>query len=57
MVALPWTSRSPGPKRPRIFLTFVKSPESQKVRLLVGSDDALKIWVNGEQVLTSNTHA
>jgi hypothetical protein len=44
-----------GPKSSAYFVTFVKSPHEQKVRLLAGSDDSFKIWVNGKHVLTGTT--
>jgi len=34
-------------------LTHVHSPDARTVKLLVGSDDGVKIWVNGEQVINS----
>jgi putative heme-binding domain-containing protein len=41
------------PKTTAYFLTHVFSPEVQKARLLAGSGDAMKIWLNGNIVLTS----
>jgi len=29
-------------------LTYIRSPEDRRVRFMVGSDDAMKVWVNGE---------
>jgi len=31
-------------------LTYVISPDERKVDLLIGSDDSVKVWLNGEQV-------
>lgn len=35
-------------------LTYVISPEEQAGTLLMGSDDTIKVWVNGEMVHESN---
>ncbi|MBY0526895.1 MAG: HEAT repeat domain-containing protein [Gemmataceae bacterium] len=31
-------------------LTYVYSPKAQKVQMLIGASDAMKVWVNGEAV-------
>jgi hypothetical protein len=37
----------------RYFVTQVKSPTSQAALMVVGADEGIKVWINGEQVLSS----
>ena len=41
-----------GDRVTNYFLVFVESSAEQKATLLVGSDDANKVWVNGKHVHT-----
>lgn len=34
--------------------TFVKSPQAQATKLLLGSDDGIKVWINGKVVHSNN---
>jgi putative heme-binding domain-containing protein len=36
------------------FATVVNAPEDQPARLLVGSDDAVKVWLNGKPLITAD---
>lgn len=45
-----------GDHRAAYAFTRVKSPSAQKLRLELGSDDGVKVWLNGALVHTNNTH-
>jgi len=45
-----------GDHRAAYAFTHVKSPSAQKLRLDLGSDDGVKVWLNGALVHTNNTH-
>lgn len=36
-------------------LVYVKSPDARKAIMSVGSDDGVKAWINGKQVIATNT--
>lgn len=44
-----------GDNRSVYVRTNVYSPESQKVTMVTGSDDGIKVWLNGEVVQAKNT--
>ena len=35
---------------------YVKSPDARKALVSAGSDDGLKAWVNGKQVIANNAN-
>jgi putative heme-binding domain-containing protein len=37
------------------FATQIVAPQDESARLLIGSDDAAKVWLNGENILTDET--
>ena len=43
-----------GDNRTAYLFTRLHSPEAQPVRLETGSDDGLKVWLNGEVILANN---
>jgi len=45
---------NPSDNKAAYLYARVTSPQAQPVRLMVGSDDGVKVWVNGELVFANN---